>query len=275
MRKTEIENLEIKLLLEAILQRYGYDFRQYSSASIKRRIKHFLIGTDFDRISELIPHLIHDRALFESLMLSMTVTTTEMFRDPPVYKALRKKVFPFLKTYPFIKIWHAGCASGEEVYSMAIMLKEEGLYERAQIYATDLNEKALKNAKEGIFPIGSIKKYTRNYQKAGGTKSLSDYYHADSESVIMKRGLRKNILFSPHNLVTDSAFGEMHLIMCRNVFIYFDKPLQERVLELFHDSLVLKGFLCLGTKESMRFSGISHKFKGIADRENIYQAKRE
>ncbi len=275
MKKTEIENMEIDLLLDAILNRYGYDFRHYSSASIKRRIKHFLLGTDFKTVSELIPNLIHDKSLFESLLNSLTVTVTEMFRDPYVYRAFRNKIVPVLKTYPFIKIWHAGCATGEEVYSMAILLKEECLYERTQIYATDINQEALERAGKGIFNISSIKKYTDNYQKAGGKNPFSDYYHSDYDSVIMKSELKENILFSVHNLVTDSVFGEMNLILCRNVLIYFNKTLQDRVLELFHESLALNGFLCLGNKESIKFSGASEKFRSFRDKEHIFQARGE
>ncbi len=265
--------MEIDLLLEAILNRYGYDFRHYSSASIKRRIKHFLLGTDFKTPGDLLPLLIHDKSLFESLLNSLTVTVTEMFRDPYVYWAFRKHVIPILKTYPFIKIWHAGCATGEEVYSMAILLKEEGLYDKAQIYATDINQEALEKAGKGIFNVSSIKKYTDNYQKAGGKNPFSNYYHSDYDSVIMKSDLKENILFSVHNLVTDSVFGEMNLILCRNVLIYFNKTLQDRVLHLFYDSLVLNGFLCLGNKESIKFSSASAKFKTFRDKENVFQAK--
>ncbi len=274
MKNAEIENIEIEILLEAILKRYGYDFTNYSSASIKRRIKHFLSKTDCSKISELVPRIVHDKKLFESLLMSLTITVTEMFRDPPIYKALRDKVVPVLKTYPFIKVWLAGCATGEEVYSIAILLKEEGLYERSHIYATDINQEALAKAEQGIYSIDTIKKYTSNYQSAGGKKPFSSYYHSEYESVIMNRELKENILFSVHNLVTDSSFGEMHLILCRNVLIYFDKTLQNRVLNLFYDSMILKGFLCLGNKEGIRFSNASDKFIRIWNKENIYQAKR-
>lgn len=275
MKRSEIEDLEISLLLKAISKRYGYDFSHYSAASIKRRIKHFLANSEFNSISELIPRLIDDKTFFETMIRTLTITVTEMFRDPPFYKAIRKKVVPILKTYPFIKIWHAGCATGEEVYSMAILLKEEGLYERAMIYATDINEEALEKAKKGIFQIDFLKKYTSNYQSAGGKEPFSDYYSTGHESAIMKSWIKKNILFSVHNLVTDSAFGEMHLILCRNVLIYFDKTLQNRVFSLFYDSLVLRGFLCLGSKEGIQFSNAFDKFKKIDKKENIYQAERK
>ncbi len=273
MRKTGTENLEISLLLDAILKQYGYDFRNYSQASFKRRIKAFLNKKGVDLISELIPRLIHDKKFFESLLHTLTITVTEMFRDPPVYKAIREHIVPVLRTYPFIRIWHAGCATGEEVYSMAILLEQEGLYERSQIYATDINSDSLDTAKHGTYPISAIKKYTSNYHNAGGDKPLSEYYHSDSNSIIMSSDLKKNILFSPHNLVTDSVFGEMHLIICRNVLIYFNRTLQDRVLNLFCDSLVRKGFLCLGDKESLRFSNIADKFVTVGSREKLYQTK--
>jgi len=273
LKKTEIENLEIELLIEAIFKRYGYDFRYYSRASIKRRLKHFLSKTNLNRIAELIPRVIHDKPFFDSLFFTISITVTEMFRDPFVYQTIRKKIIPFLKTYPFIKIWNSGCATGEEVYSMAILLKEEGLSERSQIYATDFNDLVLKKVKEGIYPIENIKQYTANYQKSGGKESFSNYYHSKYDSAIMNRELAKNITFANHNLTSDTVFGEMHLIMCRNVLIYFDKPLQDRALKLFHDSLASRGFLCLGTKESLQFSKVSKRFVIMARKEKIYQKR--
>jgi len=273
MDQAKIEDLEIEILLEAVAKRYGYDFRHYSSASLKRRVRHFLSQSDCSRISELIPRFLYDKTFFRSFVLTLSITVTEMFRDPPVYKAIREKVVPFLKTYPFIKIWHAGCASGEEVYSLAILLQEEDLYSRCQIYATDLNDAALDRAKQGIYPVDRIKEFTINYQQSGGCKSLAEYYHSKYDSVILDQSLKKNIVFANHNLVSDAVFGEMHLILCRNVMIYFNSTLQERVLKLFYDSLVPKGFLCIGTKESLRFSQVAGSFKTIADREKIYQRK--
>ncbi len=273
MTKDNLENIEVDLLVDAILKRYGYDFRNYSSASRKRRIKHFLSKTSYSRITELIPQLLDDKAFFETFLINSSITVTEMFRDPLFHKAIRKKVIPFLKTYPFIKIWHAGCATGEEVYSMAIILKEEDLYDRCQIYATDFIDSALAKAEEGVYPIEPIKEYTNNYQQAGGTGSFSEYYHSKYDSVIINRDLKENITFSNHNLVIDVSFGEMNLIVCRNVLIYFDKILQDHVLKLFDNSLISNGFLGLGTKESIKFSTVSENYQEIAVRERIYQKR--
>jgi chemotaxis protein methyltransferase CheR len=271
MEKSETEKLEIDLLLNAIEKCYGYDFHHYARDSFIRRVKNFLQKSNCHHISELIPQILHDKDFFKSFLFNLSVTVTELFRDPFFYKAIRKEVIPYLKTYPFIKIWHAGCATGEEVYSMAILLKEEGIYHRSQIYATDFNDLALHKAKKGIYPIEQVMKETVNYQEAGGKKSFSDYYHSDNHYVIMNRELKKNITFANHNLVTDACFGEMHLILCRNVLIYFDETLQNRVLNLFNESLIYKGFLCLGTKETLMFTNINEHFERIAHQEKIYQ----
>ena len=273
MKKVEIENLEVELLIEAIFKRYGYDFRHYSRASFKRRIYNFLSKMNFTKPTEIIPQLLYDRALLESLIYNLSITVTEMYRDPFVYKAIRDKVVDILKTYPFVKVWHAGCATGEEVYSMAILLKEEGLYDCAQIYATDFNDEALEKSKKGIYPVESVKEYTVNYQKSGGKESFSKYYHSKYDSVIVNQDLKKNIVFANHNLVSDSVFGEIHFIMCRNVLIYFDQTLQNRVLKLFYDSLVNQGILCLGTKESIQFSDFQEHFKAVNKKARIYQKK--
>jgi len=273
MKKVEIENLEVELLIEAIFKRYGYDFRHYSRASFKRRINNFLSKTSFNKPTEIIPQLLYDRTVLESLIYNLSVPVTEMFRDPFVYKAIRGKIVDILKTYPFLKVWHAGCATGEEVYSMAILLKEEGLYDHAQIYATDFNNEALEKSKKGIYPVESIKGYTANYQKSGGKESFSKYYHSKYDSVIVNQDLKKNIVFANHNLSTDSVFGEIHFIMCRNVLIYFDQTLQNRVLKLFYDSLINKGILCLGTKESTQFSDFQEHFITINKKARIYQKR--
>ncbi len=273
MKKVEIENLEAELLIEAIFKRYGYDFRHYSRASFKRRINNFLSKTSFNKPTEIIPQLLYDRTLLESLIYNLSITVTEMYRDPFVYKAIRDKVVDILKTYPFVKVWHAGCATGEEVYSMAILLKEEGLYDCAQIYATDFNDEALEKSKKGIYPVESVKEYTVNYQKSGGKESFSKYYHSKYDSVIVNQDLKKNIVFANHNLVSDSVFGEIHFIMCRNVLIYFDQTLQNRVLKLFYDSLVNQGILCLGTKESIQFSDFQEHFKAVNKKARIYQKR--
>lgn len=267
------EDIEIKLLLEGIFLKYGHDFRNYSKAHIKRRILRRLSISGLNSISEILYKVLYDRNFFEQLLMDFSINVTEMFRDPFFYKALRKEVIPILNTYPFIKVWHAGCATGEEVYSMAILLKEEGLYERCKIYATDFNEKVLEKAKDGIYPIASIKEYTRNYQQAGGLSTFSDYYVSKYDSVIMNKELKEKIIFADHNLVTDGVFGEMHIIICRNVLIYFDRELQNNVLNLFYESLCHGGILCLGSKESIKFSSCDNKLKPIDLQERIFQKK--
>ncbi|MDJ0763680.1 MAG: protein-glutamate O-methyltransferase CheR [Myxococcota bacterium] len=267
----DIENLEIELLLEAIFQRYGYDFRSYARASISRRIRQFLADSSCNTISEMIPRVLHDETFFVQLIRAFSITVTEMFRDPHVYASIRERVIPRLKTYPFIKIWHVGCATGEEAYSLAIVLKEEGLYDRATIFATDFNDMALAKAKEGIYSLEKAQKFTKNYQSAGGTDSFSSYYQAAYDSMAIAQTLKKNITFANYNLVTDQVFGEMNLIMCRNVLIYFDKSLQNRALGLFSDSLATSGFLCLGDKESLRFSDVSNNFAAVDAKNRIFR----
>ncbi len=269
----ESENLEIELLLEAVYQRYGYDFRNYARGSITRRLRQHLPKANVTTISDLIPKIMHQESAFHNLAFELSIPVTEMFRDPSFYRGVREHVIPFLKTFPFINVWHAGCATGEEVYSMAILLQEEGLYERAQIYATDFNDEALQKAQERIYPLEKIQEYSANYQAAGGKKALSDYYQTQYEAVLLDASLQKRITFANHNLVTDSVFAEMHLILCRNVLIYFDRTLQARVLSLFRDSLCHQGFLCLGNKETLRFSEIADDFVEIVQRERIYQHK--
>ena len=258
--QVQVEDIEIRLLLEAIYQLYGYDFRSYSPASMRRRIMHRLTMSGFSTVLEMTDRVLRDRQFFVTLLNDLTVNVTEMFRDPEVYKAFREEVVPVLKTFPFIKIWHAGCSTGEEIYSMAILLEEEGLYERAMLYATDIDKNVLAAAKKGIYPIHAFKQYTDNYRRAGGRQSLSDYATARYDSVIMEQRLKRNIVFADHDLATDQVFGEMHVILCRNVLIYFDRPLQQRVFKLFGESLDMGGFLCLGTKESLRFSGNEESF---------------
>ena len=258
--QVQVEDIEIRLLLEAIYQLYGYDFRSYSAASMRRRIMHRLTMSGFSTVLEMTDRVLRDRQFFVTLLNDLTVNVTEMFRDPEFYKAFREEVVPVLKTFPFIKIWHAGCSTGEEIYSMAILLEEEGLYERAMLYATDIDKNVLAAAKKGIYPIHAFKQYTDNYRRAGGRQSLSDYATARYDSVIMEQRLKRNIVFADHDLATDQVFGEMHVILCRNVLIYFDRPLQQRVFKLFGESLDMGGFLCLGTKESLRFSGNEESF---------------
>ena len=269
----ENETIETELLLNAIFMKFGYDFRNYGKAHIRRRIKHRQAVSGFGSISEMIHKMLYDPLFYQEILQDLSITVTEMFRDPSFYKAIRTEVVPLLKTYPFIKIWHAGCATGEEIYSMAILLKEEGLLKRSQIYATDFNQLALQRARNGIYPVERIKEFTQNYQKSGGKASFSDYYNARYESVILNDSLRENIVFADHNLVTDGVFGEMNMVVCRNVMIYFDKDLQNRVINLFHDSLIPGGFLCLGSKESLRFAGAAPKFEATCEKEKIYRKK--
>ncbi|MBU2520721.1 MAG: protein-glutamate O-methyltransferase CheR [Proteobacteria bacterium] len=271
--KIENENIEIKLLLEAMYLKYGYDFRNYSKASIKRRILYRLSRSGLKTISEMQHKILYDKQFFEILIQDFSINVTEMFRDPSFYKSIREKVIPVLKKLPFIKIWHAGCATGEEVYSMAILLKEEGLYDNITIYATDFNEGIIKKAKDGIYPAERLKEYTYNYQKAGGKSSFADYYSAKYDYALINKSLEKNIVFAEHNLVTDWVFGEMNMIMCRNVLIYFNRDLQNRVIHLFRNSLCKDGFLCLGSKESIRFSECSDDFVDFVKKEKIYRKK--
>ncbi len=268
---SENEKIEFDLLLQAIYKKYGYDFRNYSKASIRRRIRHRFFQSGLKTISEMQHKLLTDKQFFEVLLLDLTVNVTEMFRDPSFFKMIRKTVIPELKKQPFIRVWHAGCSSGEEVYSTAILLNEEGLYKNTLIYATDVNEAVLDKAKKGIFSIDRMKDYTRNYRNAGGIASFADYYTARYDHAIMDNSLKKNIVFSDHNLVTDDVFGEMNLIICRNVLIYFSSELQERVFGLFWESLRSGGFLCLGSKETIRFSTYSDDFKNVAEGEKIYR----
>ena len=267
----ENEKIEFDLILEAIYQKYGYDFRNYAKASLRRRLRYRLSQSNLKTISEMQHKLLNDKEFFDTLLLDLTINVTEMFRDPSFFKALREIVIYELKKQPFIKVWHAGCSSGEEIYSTAILLKENGMYESSLIYATDTNEMVLDKAKSGIFPIEKMKDFTVNYRKAGGLASFADYYTARYDNAIMDNSLKKNIVFSNHNLVTDSVFGEMDLIMCRNVLIYFNRELQDRVFRLFLDSLRPGGFLCLGSKETVRFSSLSGNFENVIEKERVYR----
>lgn len=271
MLDTTNEDIEIGLLLEGIYQKYGYDFRNYSREHIKRRIKHRLVLSNFDSISQMQYRILYDKSFFHTVLRDFSINVTEMFRDPSFYRAIREYVIPVLKTYPFIKIWHAGCSTGEEVYSMAILLKEEGLYDKALLYATDFNEHVLHKAKEGIYPIDNIRKCEMNYLEAGGKSCFSDYYVTKYDSVIFHDYLKEKIIFADHNLVTDGVFGEMNMIICRNVLIYFNKELQNHVIKLFYDSLCYGGFLGLGSKESMRFTKYYDRYESYIREENVFR----
>lgn len=268
-----LQDLEIQLLLEAIKQVYGYDFSGYNPAHVRRRILHRVQTLGLKSISELQHKLLHEEHFVEVLLGDLSINVTEMFRDPGFYRSMRNEVIPVLKTYPYIKVWHAGCSTGEEVYSFAILLYEEGLLDRAQIYATDFNPVVLETARRGIYPVSRIKEYTQNYQASGGNFSFSDYYIARYDSVFMDQNLRKNIVFAEHNLVTDNVFAEVHVIICRNVLIYFTKPLQNRVLKLFTESLVKGGYLGLGAKENIMFTEVADAYTAIDPTEKIYKKK--
>lgn len=269
--KDLIFDIEVKLFIEAVFMKYKYDFRQYSLASVKRRISSALIVHKIATVSALQEKVLHESEFFTAILQYMTISTTEMFRDPSYFKAFREKVIPYLKSYPSIKIWVAGCSSGEEAYSFAIIFKEENLLDRVMIYATDINPVILEKAKAGIFKLDDMKKNSTNYQNAGGTASLSDYYTANYNAVAIDPELKKNIVFADHSLATDSVFSEMQFISCRNVLIYFDKELQNRAITLFNDSLSMNGFLGIGSKESLKFSKMESAFEHWAASERIYR----
>lgn len=271
----DLENIEIEipLFLEAIFQKYGYDFRDYSAAHIKRRLMHRMAIGKFNSISIMQDKVLTDKNFFISLLEDLSINVTEMFRDPEFYSSFREHVAPNLRTYPFIKIWHAGCSTGEEVYSLAILLKEENLLERSQIYATDFNRRVLDIAKLGIYSTQDLDKFNRNYIKSGGKAKLSDYYTLKYGSLKLDQSLSKKIVFADHNLVTDTIFAEVNLILCRNVLIYFNKDLQNKVINLFYHSLSSSGFLCLGTKESLRFTQFESNFTNIDSTQKIYKKK--
>lgn len=265
------ENIELELLMTAIYMKHGYDFRNYTRASIKRRVKALLEKTGLKTISDLQREILYNNDLFSTVIKGMAVSVTEMFRDPSFYKSLRKIIVPEFFQLPFIKIWHAGCATGEEVYSMAILLKEEGLYDKTRIYATDFDEEVIKKAREGVYAADSIDTFTQNYLNAGGRASFSDYYLSRYDFILLEKSLKENILFSNHNLATDGVFGEMDMIVCRNVMIYFNRDLQNQVFTLFRESLCKGGLLCLGAKETIRLSTVSKHFENVSKREKIYR----
>lgn len=266
-----LEDVEIRLLLEGVQRIYGYDFRDYAEASIKRRLSHWLAESSFETFSQAQSGLLRDPQLFASLVRGITVNVTEMFRDPVFFKAVREQVVPFLKTYPFVKIWHAGCATGEEAYSMAIVLNEEGMAGRYRMYATDIDEAVLQRAEEGVLPMAEMQAYTRNYQRSGGRASFADYYTARYDRAILSERLRAGIVFAPHNLSSDAEFGEMNVVLCRNVMIYFKPALKERCLRLFDGSLTAGGFLCLGLKETLDGREVQRAYQELVPALRIYR----
>jgi chemotaxis protein methyltransferase CheR len=270
----QLETLELDLLLNGIAKRYGYDFRHYARASLTRRVRQIMEKEGATSISALLDRVLHDPSAMARFVEDVSVHTTSMFRDADVYRALRSEVIPLLRTYPFVRIWHAGCSTGEEVYSLAILLHEEGLYERCRIYATDISDRILERARKGIFPLRVMRDYTHAYQKAGGQRDFSSYYLTDRDNAIFRSWLRKQILFSQHNLVSDGTFNEFNLIVCRNVLIYFDQALRERAQELFHSSLSNFGILALGKKESLRFTRFEPLYQELPGNLRIYRRTR-
>jgi chemotaxis protein methyltransferase CheR len=273
MRDTETFDIETGLLLEGIYQKYRSDFRDYTKSSVRRRlalaIDHFGCAT----ISELQARVLGDPEAYDQLLRFLTVPTSEMFRDPEYFLAIRREIVPLLQTYPSVKIWIAGCSTGEEVYSFAILLREEGLLPRTILYATDINPMSLRKAEAGIYALDQISLFTKNYQKSGGKAAFSDYYDVTLNAAVFDPSLRENVVFADHSLATDSVFAEVQLVSCRNVLIYFNRELQTRVFRLFYDALSLRGFLGLGSKETIRFSPMSAGFDTFSEKARIYRKK--
>jgi chemotaxis protein methyltransferase CheR len=270
----DLETIEIQLLLEGVYRQYGFDFREYAHASLRRRVWRRVHAEGLQTISALLDRVLHDEAVMERLLVDLSINVTAMFRDPTFFSAFRQQVVPMLRTYPFTRIWVAGCSSGEEVYSLAILLREEGVYERTRIYATDINAAVLERARAGVFPLDKMKEYTENYIRAGGTHAFSEYYLAKYEGALFDRSLTENVVWAPHNLSQEGAFNTFHVIVCRNVMIYFDRSLQQRVHQLFHDSLERLGILALGHRETIRFSGFEDRYEAIDEAEKIYRKVR-
>ncbi len=264
-------DLETRLLLEAIFERYHYDFRAYAMASLKRRLSQACDRLGCPTLSRLQEKVLHEPETFGALLQYLTIQVSDMFRDPAFFRAMRTQVVPILKTYPSVKLWIAGCSTGEEAYSMAILLHEEGLLERAILYATDINAHSLRSAESGIFKLARMRQFTENHRRSGGRSSLSDYYHAAGDAAVMDTALRRKITFSDHSLATDSVFSEVQLVSCRNVLIYFNPELQARALRLFDDALCNRGFLGLGSQESLRFSAVAGRFTEYCTAERIYR----
>ena len=268
---TELEDIEVGLLLEGVYRAHGFDFRDYSRASIKRRILELMRLEKLETVSAFQNKLLHDHNCLDRFVLGLSVHATAMFRDPTFYYTFRRKAVPLLRTYPTVQIWVAGCSTGEEVYSLAILLQEENLYEKCRIYATDISPVVLRRAREGIFPLATMREYTNNYHKAGGQHEFSDYYTAHYDNVIFHPTLRHNVVFSEHNLATDGSFNEFQVIMCRNVMIYFNKELQARVHNLFYDSLSMFGVFGLGNKESLKFTPRAAFYQRINHNDKLYR----
>jgi chemotaxis protein methyltransferase CheR len=269
--RDDLEEIELSLLLEGVYRRYGFDFREYAPASLRRRVWRRAHAEGVTTLSALQDVLLHDPQSMERLLLDLSINVTAMFRDPTFYAAFREKVLPQLRTYPFTRIWVAGCSTGEEVYSLAILLHEAGLYERARIYATDINESVLERARAGVFPLEKMKEYTQNYLKSGGTRAFSEYYLAAYDGAQFQRSLIENVVFAQHNLASDGSFNEFNVIICRNVMIYFDRTLQNRVHTLFYESLAHLGVLGLGHKEAIHFSPYESRYEELDPLEKLYR----
>jgi chemotaxis protein methyltransferase CheR len=271
VQRDDVDEIELALLLEGVYRRYGFDFREYAPASLRRRVWRRVHAEGLTTISALQDKLLHDPACMERLLLDLSINVTAMFRDPSFYVRFREKVVPLLRTYPFTRIWVAGCSTGEEVYSLAILLVEEGIYDRTRIYATDINESVLDRARAGVFPLDKMREYTQNYIKAGGQRAFSEYYLAKYDGAQFQRSLVENVVFAQHNLVSDRSFNEFNVIVCRNVMIYFDRALQDKVHRLFHESLVTFGVLALGAKESIKFSPFESGYEELDATERLYK----
>jgi chemotaxis protein methyltransferase CheR len=267
----DLEKIELDCLLDAVYRCYGFDFREYAPASLRRRVNRRVKLEELPSISSLQDHLLRDPEVMQRLLLDLSINVTAMFRDPTFHLAFREKVVPMLRTYPFSRIWVAGCSTGEEIYSLAIQLEEESLYERTRIYATDINEAVLEQARLGVFPLAKMQDYTRNYISAGGKRSFSDYYTSAYDGAAFDRSLMRNVVFAQHNLAMDRSFNEFHVIICRNVMIYFERSLQERVFELFDESLARLGILALGHKESLHTSARANRYEELDPLERIYR----
>ena len=271
IQTASLEDIEIELLLEGLYRAYGFDFRDYSRASLKRRILDLMRSEKFDTVSAFQNQVLHDHECLERLLLGLSVHATAMFRDPSFYATFRKRVVPLLRTYPTVQIWIAGCSTGEEVYSLAILLQEEKLYDKCRIYATDISHAVLRKARDGIFPLAAMREYTNNYHQAGGVHDFSDYYTARYDSVIFSSALKSNLVFSEHNLATDGSFNEFQVILCRNVMIYFNKDLQARVHNLLYDSLSMFGVFGLGNKESLKFTPRADFYQHLNEHDKLYR----
>jgi chemotaxis protein methyltransferase CheR len=272
--REDVDEIELALLLEGVYRRYGFDFREYAPASLRRRVWRRVHAEGLTTLSALQDKLLHDPASMERLLLDLSINVTAMFRDPSFYAAFREKVVPALRTYPFTRIWVAGCSTGEEVYSLAILLQEEGVYDRTRIYATDINESVLERARAGVFPLDKMREYTQNYINAGGKRAFSEYYLAKYDGAQFQRSLVENVVFAQHNLVSDRSFNEFNAIVCRNVMIYFDRSLQDRVHRLFYESLTMFGVLVLGAKESIRFSPFDERYEDLDPNERMFKKVR-